>query len=92
MKSFKNIVLLAVFALAGIAIKDGRDSMPAAPSFTNVSYESHVGAVQQTFFGTALAMSAWDVQDYYLFKVARLRHSKDVWLATTIFSKGKWHR
>jgi len=93
MKSLKNIICVVLLVVGGLAVRDGRETMPkAAPSFANVAYQENVNAFQRTVFGSALMMSTWDVEDYYLFKIARLRGSKETWLATTIFSDGKWHQ
>lgn len=93
MKSFKNIVLLIVLGFVVTLVRDLRTTMPTSPGFGNVAYGSNVNVVQRTVFGTAMSMSTWDVEDYYVFKLARMRNSPDVpMLITTIFSEGKWHR
>lgn len=93
MKSLKNIICVVLLVFGGFAVRDGRETMPkSAPTFNNVAYQENVSAFQRTYFGSALMMSAWDVEDYYLFKIARLRGSKETWLATTILSNGKWHK
>lgn len=94
MKDFiKTVICFAIVIGGGMFVKESRETMPkTGPSFGNVAYQEDVNVFRRTVYGSALSMTTWDVEDYFLFKIARLRGSKETWLATTILSNGKWHK
>jgi len=93
MKSLRSIICVAVLVINAMVILEGRETLPKdVPSFSNVAYREDISLRQRTVFGLAMVAAKWEVEDYYVFKIARLREKRDIWPVSTIFSEGKWHK
>lgn len=89
-KKFIGLVLL-IGCVA--TVMNGRHTMPtAAPNGYNVMFKEDAALTTKTAATLVLPAVTWEIEDYYLVKVAKVKNNPEHWVCTTIFSGGKWHR
>jgi len=79
---FSVVLLLAVYY---------RHTMPEEPGFSNVALQDK-GFYTNVVSCLALEYADWEVVDCFFFKYARVTSGGNLWLVTTPFSGGQWHR
>lgn len=93
MALFKKLIGLALLIGCISVVVHGRETMPAAPpNGSNVRFKDDAALATKAAVSVIMQMERWQVEDYYLFKVATPNGSPEAWAITTIFSEGKWHR
>lgn len=89
-KKFIGLILL-VGCVA--FVMNGRQTMPTTPpNGYNVLYKEDVTLSTKAAAAIVLPMQTWQIDDYYVVKIATVKNNPENWALTTIFSGGKWHR
>jgi hypothetical protein len=86
------MVAMLLCAFGGGLVTEGRAQMPASPATGGMRFKEGTPASTKLATAVAFKLVDWDVEDYVLFKVARLRDNPEVWVTTTVLSGGQWHK